>query len=172
MKKLLVLLLLAGCSAAPKPQSYNDTDVMYLQMMVPHTEQSRQIAQLAARHQPRAEVAMLAAAIDATEADEVTALAGWLRTWGQPATAPTDAHAAHGGMPGTSAGEIAIVDRTTGADFEHRFLDMLIAHQDDAVQLARMELAGGTDPAVRNLAVQVDRSRSAEIQQMLAYLRA
>src|SRR5262245_50764545 len=94
-------------AAAPGGQTFNDTDVMFAQMMVPHHEQGRRIAALAKNHQVRPEIAMLAAAIESTQAVEVQTMAGWLRTWGQPASADPAAHAAHGGMPGTSAEEIA-----------------------------------------------------------------
>lgn len=148
----------------------NATDVMFLQMMVPHLEQGRQIAALARTHPTRSEVAMLAAAIESTQATEIATMSGWLRDWGEPASANPDAHAAHGGMPGTSPEEIAVVDRASGADFERRFLNMLIAHQDDAVQLARMETSSGANAQVRALAEQIDKSRSAQIKQMLTYL--
>jgi len=190
---VLATLMLAGCgsagSAAGEPAGHggstpavvappataagsgvNATDVMFLQMMVPHLEQGRQIAALARTHPTRSEVAMLAAAIESTQATEIATMSGWLRDWGEPASANPDAHAAHGGMPGTSPEEIAVVDRASGADFERRFLNMLIAHQDDAVQLARMETSSGANAQARALAEQIDKSRSAQIKQMLTYL--
>ena len=81
------------------------------------------------------------------------------------------AHAAHGGMPGTSAEEIAVLEKTTGVAFERAFLNMLIAHQDDAVQVARMETAGGINPRAVALAQRVDASRTAQIKQMLDMLK-
>jgi uncharacterized protein (DUF305 family) len=150
--------------------AFNGTDVMFAQMMVPHHEQGRRIAALAKTHQIRPQMAMLAAAIESTQATEVQTMAGWLRTWGQPPSADPGAHAAHGGMPGTSDAEIGTVDRATGADFERRWLNMLIAHQDDAVQLARMETAQGVNSDARALADQIVKSRTAQIQQLLGYL--
>jgi uncharacterized protein (DUF305 family) len=47
---------------------------------------------------------------------------------------------------------------------------VLIAHQDDAVQLARFEAGGGENRNALAYARQVDASRSAQIQQMLDYL--
>jgi uncharacterized protein (DUF305 family) len=185
---LLAALILAGCgpagSEAGEPaghggpataavagsdRPFNPTDVMFLQMMVPHHEQGRQIAALAKQRLVRPELAMLAAAIESTQATEIAKMVGWLKSWGQPASADAGAHAAHGGMPGTSPEEITVVARASGADFERKLLNMLIAHQDDAIQLARMETSAGANPGARALAEQIDRSRTAQIKQLMAY---
>jgi uncharacterized protein (DUF305 family) len=163
---------LIGCGAAPPAgDEFNETDVMFLQMMVPHHHQGIAIVQIGSSRSSRSEVAMLAAAIESTQAAEADTMAAWLRGWGQPAAADPAAHAAHGGMPGTSEAEITAL-REAGRDaFEGAFLNTLIAHQDDAVQLARMQTSGGINPRVRDLAQRIDRSRTAQISQMLALLR-
>jgi uncharacterized protein (DUF305 family) len=48
---------------------------------------------------------------------------------------------------------------------------MMIAHQDDAIQMARMEESSGINPEARALAGRIDRSRTAQIQQMLALIK-
>jgi uncharacterized protein (DUF305 family) len=175
------LLVLAGCSSPAPPASsapatnsnpgrYNDTDVMFLQMMVPHLDQGISIVRLARDRAARPEVRTLAAAIETTQADEATTMATRLRDWRQPPTAPAGSHLDHGGMPDTTAGEIATLTRIAGPDFDRRFLNTMIARQDDAIQLARMESATGTNPETKTLAARIDRSRSAQIEQMLAYL--
>jgi uncharacterized protein (DUF305 family) len=160
----------ATASAVAEPNDgFNAADVMFLQMMVLHHGQGIDIARLAAERPVRAEVKTLAAAIETTQATEMATMADWLREWGQPATADPDAHAAHGGMPGTSPAEFAALRRADGAAFERTLLDLLIAHQDDAVQLARGELAAGHNHRVRDLARRIDLSRSAQVKQMLSY---
>jgi uncharacterized protein (DUF305 family) len=159
----------ARSPAVPPPAGVNATDVMFVQMVLPHHRQGTQIARLATGREPREEVRILAAAIDTTQSAEVDTLEGWLHGWHQPETA-TDAHAhdAHGGVPATSLTTIAALQKATGADFDRRFLDTMIAHQDDAIQLARMELAGGLDPQTKEFATRLDQSRTAQIQRMLA----
>jgi uncharacterized protein (DUF305 family) len=144
--------------------------VMFLQMMVPHLEQGRTIARLAEDRAGRDEVRLLAAAIESTQADEEATMSARLREWRQPATAPVDAHSGHGGMPRTVDAELAALRGTTGPDFDRRFLNVMIAHQDDAIQLARVETATGSDSAAKALADRIDRSRSAQIHQMLTFL--
>ncbi|GGS93699.1 hypothetical protein GCM10010156_60000 [Planobispora rosea] len=148
-------------------RGFNSADVMFLQMMVPHNGQGVELARLAGGRAARQEVRILAAAIVTAQEAETATMAGWLRDWDQPATAPADEHASHGGMPETSEREVAEVAGAAPADFERRFLDALIAHQDDAVQLARAEAVAGLHPEVRRLAERIDASRTAQIGHML-----
>lgn len=176
------LLLLGRCGAAGGSTSpaaprggpgFNPTDVMFLQMMAPHEGQGVTLARLAdgSRGRPvRPEVARLAAAIASTQLTEVRSMSARLRYWHRPATAAPGSHAAHGGMPATSAAAVRSVERAPAGGFERAFLNLLIAHQDDAVQMARMETARGENAWARSLAANIDRSRSAEIATMLALL--
>lgn len=176
---VLAACLLAGCAASPPPPptapqvstgAFNQNDVMFLQMMVPHLEQGLSIVRLARERASRVEVQTLAAAMESTQADEAATMSARLRDWRQPAKAPVNSHADHGDMPAIAAKELAALRRTTGPDFDRRLLNVLIAHQDDAIQLARVETATGSDPGARALADRIDRSRSAQIRQMLAFL--
>jgi uncharacterized protein (DUF305 family) len=175
----ILAFLLVSCAtpAAPPPAAapqgtgaFNQNDVMFLQMMVPHLEQGRTIARLGRERASRTEVRTLAAAIESTESDEAASMSARLRDWRQPAKAPVNAHSDHGGMPAITDGELAALRKATGPDFDRRFLNVLIAHQDDAIQLARVETATGSDPAAKALADRIDRSRSAQIRQMLDFL--
>ena len=148
----------------------NQNDVMFLQMMVPHLEQGLRIVRLANDRAGRDDVRVLAAAIESTQADEMATMSARLRDWHQPPTAPVNAHSEHGGTPQTVDAEIAALRKITGPEFDRRFLNVMIAHQDDAIQLARVETATGSDSSAKALADQIDRSRSAQIHQMLDFL--
>lgn len=177
---LVVALLLAGCAGPGEestPDTLNQTDVMFVRMILPHHRQGVELAGLGRTKGQRAELVQLAAAIEATQADEVEMLAGILPPSGTPATAPggddphaapggEDPHAAHGGLPGTSEEQVAALRAATGADFERRFLSTMMAHQGGAIRLARMELAGGADRRLVDLARRIERSRTAQVEQM------
>jgi uncharacterized protein (DUF305 family) len=173
------LLLLTGCSGAPAAEQatppahgpgFNETDVMFLQMMVPHQEQGLTLVRLAADRAGREDVRVLAAAIETTQVDEIRTMSERLRQWQQPPTAPPNAHHDHGGMPDTTATEIKALRGMSGPEFDRRFLNTLIAHQDDAIQLARLETGTGTNPETRALAERIEQSRQAQIDQMLGFL--
>ena len=182
------LLLVAGCgpdptapggtpaspeaSTAAATGSFNETDVMFLQMMVTHHGQTLELVRLAETRARRAELKTLAAAIDVTQADERETMRDWLRDWGRATSADPDAyaHADHGGLPATGPEQVAALARSTGAEFETAFLNLLIAHQHNAVEMARTEVRSGVDPEARELARRIDLSRTAQIDQMLKLL--
>jgi uncharacterized protein (DUF305 family) len=180
-------LLLAACGTAPKTPvatgvtavvqadgSHNETDVMFLQMMVAHHGQGLEMVRLAESRAGRAEVKTLAQAVDATQSDEVKLMKAWLTSWSAPATvdhAPS-AHADHGGLPATGPEEIAALKKAKGAAFETTFLNLFIAHQHNAVEMARLETTDGVNDEAKALAERIRASRTDQIQQMLTLLNS
>ena len=184
---LLVPMLLAGCGteaaqpvAKPAPVSatvqvdgtYNDTDVMFLQMMLAHHEQGLQLVRLAEDRADRAEVRTLAQAVASTQSDEVTVMKSWLGAWSKPTTvdhAPS-AHADHGGLPATGPEEIAALRKAKGPKFETAFLNLFVAHQHNAVEMANLEARNGANNDTKALAKRIQQSRADQIRQMLVML--
>jgi uncharacterized protein (DUF305 family) len=181
----VLLLALTGCgvgvtettgvslSAPPPDGSYNDTDVMFLQMAVPQHEQGIEMARLATERATRQEIRELAAAIAATQSDELTEMKDWLEKWNQPVAYDPDpgAHAGHGGMHGSDPAVLTVLrDTPAGPDFDARFLNLLTGHQLGAVELARLEEKDGRHPDAKALAGRIVTSRTAQIQQMGTYL--
>jgi uncharacterized protein (DUF305 family) len=187
-------LLLGACGTAPEAPAveapaaqaveakaevqaeggHNDTDVMYLQMMVAHHEQGLEMVRLAEQKAKRAEIRTLAEAVDATQADEVTMMTGWLKQWSAPTTvdhAPS-AHADHGGLPATGPEEIAALKKAKGAKFESTFLNLFVAHQHNAVEMAHMETEQGSNAEAKAFADRVRASRADQIQQMLQLMNS
>jgi len=160
----------AGCGTDPAPRvgpsvstgvsrDFNATDLTFVRTLLPHLRQGITIAEPAATRGSRAELRTLAAAIAATQRDEVARLEGWLRAWGQPAS---------GSAPATDA-RVAALARLSGRQLDAAVLDLLIDHQAAAVRLARSETGGGVNREALAFARQVDASRSAQIQQLTAY---
>nr|WP_189082030.1 DUF305 domain-containing protein [Mangrovihabitans endophyticus] len=152
--------------------AHNDTDVMYLQMMVAHHEQGLEMARLAESHADSDDVRILAKAVDATQSDEVTLMKSWLTSWGKP-TEVDDApslHADHGGLPATGPEEIAALKKAKGAEFETDFLNLFVAHQHNAVEMAQMETTGGVNAQAKSFAERVRASRTDQIKQMLTMM--
>ncbi|GHJ48054.1 hypothetical protein Cs7R123_53960 [Catellatospora sp. TT07R-123] len=199
MKRIVALaaavLVLAGCGspegAAPAPQplgtqagasplgsppppvspsgAFNDTDVMFLQMMAAQYGPAAELLELARNRGTTQQVRELAAAIAVTQADEARTMRDWLAAWKQPASPAADPnlHAGHGGMNATGPKEIAALRDTPAADFDKTFLNLLIGHQHQAVEYARMELGGGIHSGALELATRVDQTRTSEITMML-----
>ncbi|MEU8343672.1 DUF305 domain-containing protein [Spirillospora sp. NPDC048832] len=179
-------VLLTACSGEPaktKPASaassapasgYNDEDVVFLQMMVAHHQQGLEMVRLAAERAPRKEVRTLAAAVVATQSEELKLMKAWLGKWSKPTTskAAAQTHLHHGAAPATGAKEISTLRKTKGGGFEPAFLNLFIGHQGSAVEMARTEQSKGANPEAKAFAKRVVESRSAEISQMLRLLNA
>ncbi len=182
---VVLLFLLTGCgvwftettgvtqSAPPPDGTYNDTDVMFLQMAVPQHEQGIEMATLASERASSKEIRDLATAIRLTQEDEVATMKSWLVRWNQPIAAGLDpkAHTGHGGMHGADPAVLQVLrDTPAGQEFDALFLNLLTGHQHGAVELARMEEKDGFNPNARALASRIITSRTAEIEQMGSYL--
>jgi uncharacterized protein (DUF305 family) len=181
------LVLLAGCNSALTMRtgvhesgaqlvdgSFNDTDVMFLQMLIPHHEQGVQLAELAAELATRPEVRDFAAAVEVTQRDELEDVQAWLDDWGQPTAADPDPNAHHGHGDGLHAPDPAVVTalaETKPDLFDMTFLNLLTGHQHGAVELARMELKSGKHQSAVDLADRIVQSRTAQVKQMAALLR-
>jgi uncharacterized protein (DUF305 family) len=159
-------------AAVQAGDKYNDTDVMYLQMMVAHHEQGLQMVRIAERSARKPELVTLLKAVDVTQADEVTLIKGWLEGWKKPTTvdhAP-NAHADHGGLPATGPEEMKALQDAEGSSAESTFINLFVAHQHNAVEMANMERTGGANDEAKAFAERVKQSRTDQIRQLLTML--
>lgn len=161
-------------AAVQAEDGHNDTDVMYLQMMVAHHGQGLEMVRLAEKNAKRGEIRTLARAIEVTQRDEVKLMTGWLKQWSAPTTvdhAPS-AHADHGGLPATGPEEIAALKKAKGPAFETAFLNLFIAHQHNAVEMAHLETKQGSNAEAKAFADRISASRADQIKQMLQLLNS
>ena len=162
----------ASSSAATE---FNDSDVMFAQMMIPHHQQAVEMADLAATRANDPELKSLAAQIKAAQAPEMSTMTGWLTAWGRP-TAPPSASGGHdhGGsssMPGMmSAQDMDTLTSATGVDFDRKFAEMMIGHHNGAIEMAKTEQSSGSNPQAKELAAQIEKSQTAEVKQLQSIL--
>ncbi|MFE9657432.1 DUF305 domain-containing protein [Micromonospora sp. NPDC006431] len=171
---MLVILLPAGCAAdpprpAPAPSVAADTttsgiDVLFLTMMVAHTEQTLEIVRLGLDRAADTRIRTLIAAIDVTETDELASMRGWLRDAGPSAMAVAARHD-HSGHSDAVAG-LARLRAAAPGDVDRVLLDVLSAHQRTAAALAGAQVRAGSSERVRELARRIERSRTAEVELM------
>ncbi|GAA3347329.1 DUF305 domain-containing protein [Amorphoplanes nipponensis] len=161
----------AGASAAAA--AFNDADVMFAQMMVPHHRAAVEMAGLAATRASDAEVKSLAAGIKAAQQPEIDTMTGWLGAWGQPAPMPGMSVPAmsHGAMPGAmSDADMRTLTAARGAAFDKQFLTMMIAHHEGAVTMAQDEIKSGSNTDAQALAQRIVTDQQAEIATMKTIL--
>lgn len=170
---LALLVVLTACGTAPpdRPElstGYNDTDVMFAQMLLNHQAIGAKLLEVAAKRAANGEVKTLGAAVAVTEADEAQLVTAWLETWQKPTNVDvlSEAHAAHGGLPSDGQAELDALSNA-GDGFDKTFLNIFIGHQHQAVEFARMEVKNGTNREAVALAHRVEQSRQAQIEMML-----
>ena len=86
----------AGAGSAIEADAMSGIDVVFLSTMVGHSERTLQIVRLARDRVRDDALRTLAAAVEATEADELAAMRGWLPTTGPGASATAHHHDGHG----------------------------------------------------------------------------
>ncbi|MCD2185978.1 DUF305 domain-containing protein [Actinomycetospora soli] len=159
---LVLLVLTAGCAAAPAVG--NDPDVAFAAMMIPHHQQALELSALVAGRTTDPTVSDLAFRIDREQVEEIGQLQGLLALRG--GAAPTamhhDMHDMHD-MPGMAdAATLQGLRSSSGADFDRRWLQTMIAHHEGAITMAR-DYPGG---ALTEFARTLTRTQQAEIDRM------
>ncbi|WP_159943628.1 MULTISPECIES: DUF305 domain-containing protein [unclassified Nocardiopsis] len=176
---LAAALLLSSCgtegeetpAAAPTEQQtaegqeaaeFNDADIMFAQMMIPHHEQAVEMSRLAPER-AGGEVGDLAAGIEAAQAPEIEQLRQMLAAWGEEPEVGMG-HEDTAGM--MSEERMAQLEQAEGGEFDTPFLEMMIDHHEGAVAMARDELDNGVSPEAVELARNVVDTQEAEIERM------
>lgn len=162
----------SSAPVAPIPPAtgpHNEIDVMFPTDMIPHHRQAVEMAALAATKANDPRVKDLARRIGTAQDSEVTLMAGWLTTWGEPVPAPDQMHTAHGPGMMTHA-EMEDLKDTKGLAFDRMFCDMMIRHHEGALQMAEVTSTRGQNPAVVALAKQVFAVQTAEVAELHSIL--
>ncbi|MFF0815462.1 DUF305 domain-containing protein [Rhodococcus sp. NPDC003318] len=166
--------------ATPAPSGetssdHNAADVMWTQMMIPHHRQAVEMAALAEGRTDNPQLLSLAARIEAAQNPEIEQMTGWLAAWGVPAMPGGTDHSMPGGMTVhdgmMSSEQMTALENSSGTEFDHAWLEMMIAHHQGAVDSSRQIQAEGVDEQVRALAGQIIAAQQAEIEQMRAMLQ-
>lgn len=163
----------------PAPGAFNDADVMFAQMMIPHHEQALKMSQLAEGRAEDPEVKKLAVEIARAQDPEIQKMKSWLKAWGKPESGGdgTD-HGGHdmgssedsgtsGGMAGMmSEKDFDELTTAKGKDFDKKFAQLMIEHHRGAVEMAEEAQRDGRNATAKKLADAVVSTQSAEIDQL------
>ncbi|GHJ95962.1 hypothetical protein SNE510_54810 [Streptomyces sp. NE5-10] len=141
---------------------FNDADVMFAQMMIPHHEQALEMARLADGRAEDADVKRIVAAVEKAQDPEIQKMKAWLKGWGKPESAGTG-HSMAGMMSEQDMKDLAAAK---GEDFDRMFAELMIAHHEGAVEMARTEQKDGGNAEAKALAAEVVRAQTAEIAEL------
>jgi uncharacterized protein (DUF305 family) len=170
---LITAATLAACgsttpTAVHQAVDHNDVDVTFAHQMIPHHAQAVRMAELAPTRAASDQVKRLAAAIQSAQQPEIDQLTAMLTSWGAaPPADPGMSGMDQGSMPGMMTdAQMTGLGQTTGAEFDRRFLTMMIGHHEGALDMSATELAQGRNPTAQALARKITDAQRAEIDQM------
>lgn len=179
------LLLLAACGGESNQQStastqtdltssqssFNEADVMFAQMMIPHHEQAIELADIALDPTLMAseQVKTLASQIKLAQDPEIDLMTQWLTDWDQPLMDMSEEHdMSMDGM--LSVDEIAALGQLMGEEFDQAWASAMIAHHKGAIKMAKTVKEDGQSTLVldlANLIVQAQQSEIAVLETLL-----
>lgn len=162
---LLALFVVAGALGAcgsdgedsESSADAQEADREFIAGMVPHHESAIDMAEVAQEQGENPEVRRLADDIVSAQEAEIADLrAAHERIFGEPLADQDE-----------MSGMEADVDALRGAKpFDREFIDMMIPHHQEAILMARTELAEGEDPELQEIATAVIDAQSREIDEM------
>ncbi|MGP4006206.1 DUF305 domain-containing protein [Streptomyces sp. 4N124] len=166
----------AGATAevGAKAGDFNDADVMFAQMMIPHHEQALEMAELADGRASDAELKDIAGKIEKAQDPEIKTMKGWLESWNKPTAAESMEgmdHSGGSGMDGMMSDQgMADLKAMKGADFDKMFAQMMIEHHDGAITTAEDEQKNGKNADAKKMADAIVKGQSAEVEQLQGIL--
>ncbi len=143
---------------------FNDADVMFAQMMIPHHEQAIELADIALDPTLLAgeQVKTLAAQIKSAQDPEIDLMTQWLTDWDQPLMDMSEEHdMSMDGM--LSVDEIAALGELNGAEFDQAWATAMIAHHKGAIKMAETVKDDGQSTLVQDLANLIMQEQQSEI---------
>ena len=169
-----VLLLPGACSGvAPQPppapapvltaqsgNTFNGTDVAWIQLMIPMTEQLVPLLELAAERAGTPPLRELATRLRDQHRAEAAELRALLTRTGLPDSNPHEGH----NMPGmVTPDEVATLSAAQGAAFDEGFTTALHDYLAQVAMISGSESEVGTDPQTTALATRIAAARTQDL---------
>jgi uncharacterized protein (DUF305 family) len=156
--------------AALKGEAY---DKAFLANMIVHHESAMNMAEMASVSASRQEIKDLAFSISTSQGKEVAEMGDFQGRWGYPITSGhsmTDMENAGNSMEGMSMMENELKD-LKGDIFDRKFLELMIAHHQDAIDMSQPAETNAQHQEVKNLAKAIIDAQTSEIKKMQMWQR-
>ncbi len=151
--------------STPESADFNDADVIFAQMMIPHHQQAVAMSDIALDPNAQASAAIIALAtqIKGAQDPEISQMKNLLTTWGKSMEMGSMHHSSM--MSGMlSLEEMDTLGQLKGAEFDKVWAKGMIAHHEGAIAMANEVLANGKNSEILALANAVVSGQSAEIK--------
>jgi uncharacterized protein (DUF305 family) len=170
------VVLLGACSShdmgsmgmadsVPESAVFNEADVTFSQMMIPHHEQEIEMSDIALDPNTDASDAItaLATQIKGAQDPEISQMKNLITTWGMPTDMGSMEHSSM--MDGMlSLDEMKTLGKLRGPEFGKAWAKAVIAHHKGALAMANDVLANGENSEILTLARAVVSGQTSEIE--------
>jgi uncharacterized protein (DUF305 family) len=150
-----------------QPAGFNADDVAFATQMILHHQQAIDLSALVPDRSTNPRVILLAQTISAEQAPEIQTLKVFLVQWKE--NPDSDTGHGHGDMAMDGMVDDATMRRLEslkGPEFDTLWLQSMIGHHRGAIEMAKAEIANGTNIDAKTLAQSIVTAQQAEIEQM------
>ena len=152
--------------------SYSLDDVRFMQDMIPHHQQAVEMSALVEARTNNNDIVDIAGRIDASQADEIEFMRGWLTSRGEDtpsAHAHHHTHMSHADMGMATPEQMAELAAANGVAFDELFLTLMVTHHEGAITMVEdlLEQPGSAyDPVLFEFVNDIVNDQTAEIERM------
>lgn len=149
------------------PEAAGETDLIFIDSMIEHHNSAIMVAEIALEQSEREEIQQLSEEIISAQEAEIEQLRTWRDEW-YPDAPQTDMSVIldRMDMGGMGTGDDAMQMLRDAEDFDIMFIDMMTAHHESAIQMARDIQETTERPELQQLADEIITAQQAEIDQM------
>ncbi|GAA0375867.1 DUF305 domain-containing protein [Acrocarpospora corrugata] len=169
---MITAMLVAGCARPETPpavaepvaaSTFNATDVAWLQLLIPMTEQALVLIESVPEHTANPQVIQLATAMNGEHREQLTRLRALLGRAGVP---ETDIHDGHD-IPGiVTPDDLLILTKTRDATFDRLFAEHVGDYLRQSVLVAKGEQDSGADRETKAFAQTMSQARTGELTRL------
>ncbi|MGY4893609.1 MAG: DUF305 domain-containing protein [Candidatus Saccharimonadota bacterium] len=146
----------------------DEFDEMYIAEMLAHHDGAISMSEMVGAGTDRKELLDLAQAIMQTQTQELMKMQEWQTQWGYEKT--MGGHASHAGMGNEMSGTMMDMGKELeglkGSDFDKKFLELMIEHHQQAVDMSKYASTNAKHQEVKDLAKAITSAQNTEIAQM------
>lgn len=146
----------------------DDFDETYIAEMLAHHEGAISMSEMVGASTDRKELLDLSQTIMQTQSQELIKMQTWQADWGYEKT--MGGHSSHSGMGNDMSGTMMDMGKELeglkGADFDKKFLELMIEHHQQAVDMSKYASTNAGHQEVKDLAKAIIDAQNAEIAQM------
>ncbi len=143
-------------------------DEAYIADMLAHHEGALNMSEMVSAGTKRSELIQLAQTIMQTQSQELMKMQTWQQEWGYERT--MGGHGSHAGMGNEMSGDMMMMGEELtgleGVEFDKKFLELMIEHHQQAVDMSKYADANASHQELKSLASAVITAQEAEITQM------